>query len=441
MSEKDEKTQTTVVGDLPGKPIETLGEVFGDGSFLEVVHDPSDRDALNLMLFDGESAQIASRIEHQNQIYVPREIDPAIARELHLPAEFRPKESTAQLAADIVNLIQKYGGLDEEAAELLAVFFFAVWLMDAVPAAPTLVIVGPETRQVNQILALVKCISRHCLLLTEITPGGLGSLPTDLGLTLAIDQSEFNDELQRLLNTSRKRTVKVARHRGLWSPCFSKALRCDTHFDAAMVQGARIVTAPTGRRVPLLDDREEARIASEFQPRLLSFRLANHAALRGWITEHADSDPAPPASGGDLPVAKWEDADLYAKICDLVADNQADSGEARWTNPGNVLIESMLISCHIPDQTERYMGQYADVMMTILSARGEERKIQPNQVGPMVRALGLKTEQRDRQGIKLILTQNARKKIHKLARDFEVPSNESLMVGCVHCDAFKAKRK
>lgn len=440
MSEKDEKTQTTVVGDLPGKPIETLGEVFADGSFLEVVHDPSDRDALNLMLFDGETAQIAPRVEHDNQIYAARKVDPAIARELNLPAEFRPKESTAQLAADIIDLVQKYGGLDEEAAELVTLFLFAVWLMDALPAAPTLVIIGPETREVNQLLAVVKCLARHCLLLTEITANGLGSLPTDLGLTLAIDQSEFNDPLQRLLNTSRKHTVKIARNGTLWSPRFSKALRCDTHFEAALVRGARLVIAPSGRRVALLDDREQSRIATEFQPRLLSFRFANYATVRARISEDANSNPAAPAPAGALPAAKFEDVDLHAKIRDLVADNLADTGEERWTDPGNVLIEAMLISCHIPGQMERYMGQYADVMMTILSARGEERKILPNQVGPMIRALGLKTEPRDSQGVRLILTDNVRKKIHKLARDFEVPSNESLIGGCVHCDAFKAKR-
>jgi hypothetical protein len=441
MSKREEKSKTTAVGDLPGKPIETLGEVFSDGSFLDVVHDPCDPGALNLMLFDGEIAQIAPRVEHDNQIYVARKIDPAIARELHLPAECPPKESTAQLAADIIDLVQKYGGLDEEAAELVTLFLFAVWLMDALPAAPTLVIIGPETREVNQLLAVVKCLARHCLLLTEITANGLGSLPTDLGLTLAIDQSGFNDPLQRLLNTSRKHTVKIARNGTLWSPRFSKVLRCDTHFEAAIVKGARLVIAPNGGRVPLLDDREQARIASEFQPRLLAFRFANHATVRARIAEDANSDPAAPASGSALPAAKCEDGELHAKIRDLVAENLADTGEERWTDPGNVLIEAMLTSCHLPGQMERYMGQYADVMMTILSARGEERKILPNQVGPMIRALGLKTEPRDSQGVKLLLTDNARKKIHKLARDFEVPSNEALNAACVHCDAFKAKRK
>lgn len=228
MSESDENTQTTGVCSLPGKPIETLGDVFADGCFLEVVHDPTDRDGFNLLLFDGETAQIAPRVEHENQIYVARAIDPGIARELHLPAEFRPNESAPQLAADIVYLVEKYCGLEEEAAELLSRFFLANWVMDALPAAPSLVIVGPDSRAVTQLFGLIKCSSRHALSLTEVTASSLGSLPTELGLTLAIDQPEFNGPLQRLLNASRTRTTKVPRRGTLWSPFFQKSSTAPT---------------------------------------------------------------------------------------------------------------------------------------------------------------------------------------------------------------------
>ena len=82
MHESDENTQATDVRDIPSKPIETLGEAFLDGSFIEPVHDPADRNTLQLMLFGGEAAQIGPRVEHKKQVYIPREIDP------RLPAKF-----------------------------------------------------------------------------------------------------------------------------------------------------------------------------------------------------------------------------------------------------------------------------------------------------------------------------------------------------------------
>jgi len=137
MSESDKNARKTNTCDLPGKPIETLGEVFADGCFIEVVHDPADRDAIQLLLFDGESAQIGPRVEHDTQTYVGRAIDPGIACELYLPAELHLNESVPQLGAGIVQLVQKYSGLPDEAAELMARFFLANWVMDALPAAPS----------------------------------------------------------------------------------------------------------------------------------------------------------------------------------------------------------------------------------------------------------------------------------------------------------------
>ena len=440
MSQSNKNTQTTSVCDLPGKPIRTLGEVFADGCFIEVVHDPADRDALNLMLFDGETAQIGPRVEHENLVYVPREIDPSIAREVYLPAQFRPNESVPQLAVEIVQLFQRYCGLEVEAAELVARFYFADWVMDALPAAPSLVIIGPESREVTQFFCLTKCLSRHALQLTEVTASGLASLPTDLGLTLAIDQPELKEPVERMLNASRKRVIKIPRHGTLWSPYFSKVVHCTDQFQASSIKGAKLVVAANGHPVPLLDDREQARIAHDFQPRLLSYRFANYATVRARIIEESASESAAPAPVSALPIPGFDDAELHAKIRDLVADSVIDASEDRWTEPSSVLLECLLMSCHLPNQTARYMGQIADEMMALLSARGEERKIWPKQVGRMIRDLGFETEPRDKQGVRLLLTETVRKKIHKLAYDFAVSSIENPVPGCRHCEALGKKR-
>jgi len=439
MNATGKETQKPNVCGPPARPIETLGEVFEDGSFIEPVHDPTDRNAIKLLLFDGKSVQISSRVEHENQIFVPREIDPTLARELYLPEEIRPNESVPQLALDLVQLVQRYCGLEVEAAELIVRFYFADWVMDALPAAPSLVIIGPKSRELAQLFGLTKCLSRHALLLTEVTANSLGSLPTDLGLTLAIDQPVLKEPVERLLNASRKPAIKVPRHGTLWSPYFSKVVHCTDQFQASSIKGAKLVVAPNRQPVPLLDDREQVRIAREFQPRLQSFRFANYATVRTRLVEDSIPESAVPAPVSALPVPGFEDAELHANILDLVADSAVEASEDLWTDPTAVLIESLLMACHLSNQTARYMGQVADEMMTLRSARGEERKIQPNQVGRMIRDLGFKTEPRDSQGIKLLLTESVRKKIHKLAYDFAVPSMP--VPGCTQCEALGMKRE
>lgn len=439
MKKKGKDTHGPDRCDIRPKPIATLGEAFADGTFIEPVHDPADQEALQLMLFDGDVAHIGPRVEHENQVYIPRKIDPSIAREVYLPAQFRPNESVPQLAVEIVQLFQRYCGLEVEAAELVARFYFADWVMDALPAAPSLVIIGPESREVTQFFCLTKCLSRHALQLTEVTASGLASLPTDLGLTLAIDQPELKEPVERMLNASRKRVIKIPRHGTLWSPYFSKVVHCTDQFQASSIKGAKLVVAANGHPVPLLDDQELARIARVFQPRLLSYRFANFATVRARIVEVSISESAEPASVTALPAPGFEDSELHVKLRDLVADSPADASEDRWTDPTVVLLECLLMSCHLPNQTERYMGQAAEEMMTLLSARGEERKIWPKQVGRLIRDLGFETEPRDKQGVRLLLTETVRKKIHKLACDFAVSSIENPVPGCRHCEALGKK--
>jgi hypothetical protein len=232
------------------------------------------------MLFDGESARIAPRVEHNHQVYVAQAIDPVIARELYLPEEFRPSESALQLAADVTHLVQKYCGLEVEAAELLARFFFANWLADALPAAPSLVIIGPESREVTQLLVLTKCLSRHALVLTEVTPRELRSLPTSLGLTLAIDQPTITENLERLLNASRKHVTKIPHRGSLFSPYFSKLIHCADQFQAWPIKAVKLLIVPSARAMSLLDDQAQARIAKDFQPRMISLRFDNFATVR-----------------------------------------------------------------------------------------------------------------------------------------------------------------
>jgi hypothetical protein len=124
------------------RPIETLGEAFVDGCFIEPVDDPFDRDSLTLMLFDGKSLEIAPRVEHRGRVYVVREVDPSIVRELYLPTEMHPNDSMPQLFADLVQLIQRFTGLPDNLARLVARIPLSTWVMDGLPAAPSVISLG-----------------------------------------------------------------------------------------------------------------------------------------------------------------------------------------------------------------------------------------------------------------------------------------------------------
>jgi len=430
-----EATQKPEVSDLPAELIDTLGEVFADGCFIEAVHDPTDRDALQLMLFDGESVQIASRVEHESGIYVAREINPGIVRELCLPAEFQASEPVPQLLADVAELLQRFTGLPDKPARLLARFPLSSWVVEARRIAPYFVIVGPDCRELSQLLALLRCLCRHALVLTEVSAGGLCSLPTELGLTLLIDQPELSEPVQRILNASQKRGQKLPRRGGLWRPFCSRAVHCAGYFQPWAIGAVKIPVIPIGRTLPALDERELVRIANELQPRLLSYRFATFLKVQESRFDNSIPDFATRETINTLAACTPENTDLQAEIVDLVADQAEEVRHARWTDPTVILIESLLLHCHLPDESGPYIGQVTDTMKTLFSARGEEKDLKPNQVGSLIRRLGLETEPRDKQGIQLLLTETAREKIHQLARNFAVPSIENPVTGCIHCAA------
>ncbi|MFZ0736014.1 MAG: hypothetical protein WBL70_17760 [Candidatus Acidiferrales bacterium] len=433
---KEKNLRKADVIDVPAKPIETLGEAFADGVFVEPVHDPIDGDRLRLMLWDGESAEIASIVQHENRAYMARAIDPSIVHELHLPTKFRPNEPVPELLADVVRLIQRFTGLPDKPAKLVARFTLATWVMEALPAAPSVVFVGPDSRELMQLLNSLKCLCRHALLLTEVTAGGICSLPMELSLTLLIDQPQLSEPVEHILNASRKREKKLPRRGRLWQPFCAKAVHYEGYFHPSIIGALKISVNPIGRPLPILDDRERTRIASEFQPRLLSYRVANFRKVRASEFDSSISDYPTRETVNSLAACTPENVNLHAEILELIADQAAEVRQEKWTDPAVVLIEALLLLCHTPKEGSRpYVGEVTEAMKTIFSARGEERDLQSNQVSKMIRYLGLKLEPRDSQGVKILLTESVRRRIHELAQQFAVPSIDNRVVGCLHCTA------
>jgi hypothetical protein len=421
------------------RPTETLGEVFADGYFIEPVRDPVDRDRLALMLFNGTSIEIAARVEHRGRAYIARDVAPSIVRELHLPAGIHADGSVAHLLEDMVQLFQRFAGMPDNFARLAARIPFSTWLMDALPAAPSVVLLGPDSCELTQLFSLLQVLCRHSLRLTEVGAGGLCSLPMDIGLTLLIDQEEYSEPVQRILNASRKRENKVPRSGKLWNPFCSKVVHVPEYLQASMIGAVRIPIMPTGRTLPALDNRELIRIADDFQPRLLWHRIASYHQVQTSKFDISICDFALRETINGFGACTPENADLQAEISGLVADQSAELSHERSTDARVVVVESLLLSCHTPGEDAPYVGKVADAAKTLLSARGEEKDLKSNQVGTMIRQLGLKTEPRDSHGVKLRLTSAVRRKIHELARTFAVPSIEHRVAGCADCEALEKK--
>ena len=83
--------------------VKTFGEIFPDGSVLELVAAASG-DHLDLLLRNGEATVVAPEIEYGGSIYQPHELDESIVRAIRFPREPENYGTVGKLFAELTSL-------------------------------------------------------------------------------------------------------------------------------------------------------------------------------------------------------------------------------------------------------------------------------------------------------------------------------------------------
>lgn len=411
--------------------IATTGETFRDGAILEVVSDARDDKQLSLAFWDGQEVTIGRRLKCFKRFYKPATIDPGMLQALRFPKGAAASvESPTSLLADISATIQRYSGLGESSATLVAYFPLASWVVDVIPVAPRLSILGAETIATTQLLRLLNCFCRHSLILTEVDAAGLSSLSTKWRPTVLITQPRLSAAVQQLLCATRQRNVHVLR-KGRLSDVF-----CAVATFSCMPQNfsaIEIPVGPSGPELKILSDSEEQKITETFQDRLLAYRFSNHRKVLSSTFDVPHFTFAMRELARSFGRCTPDDADLQQKVIRLLAVQDADIRSERWSDVTTVVVEALLAACHEEGKTHIYIGELAELVEVILGGRGENRKVSAREVGQRIKPLGLVTEPRDSKGFKLRLTQIVRRRVHNLAHSLDAPTIDDGIVRCADC--------
>ena len=278
------KSRTNPKSDLRGaNTFITGGETFGDGTMIELISEGSALNKPSLLLWDGRKATVGPRVEHRGRIYEAPELSPSLHRAMRLPSGCPDYGSARDLFVAITGLFEHHIDLPERYSSLLASFSMGTWLADRLATAPSLAISGPDPELGIDVLRLLNCVCRHPLMLAEVTPSGLRSLPMQLSLTLLLDQQPLRPDVQRLLRASSHRGLYLPGNRGrvvdLYGP---KAVFCgnDAAVDFFGGGGIHISLAPCQLQPSELNAQVENEIANHFQSRLLRYRLKNSGKVR-----------------------------------------------------------------------------------------------------------------------------------------------------------------
>ena len=189
-------------------PITTAGEVFADGSMIELVGGAHPAHP-QLMLWDGSNDIIAPALEHNGQAYKPAPIDNSILQQLMLPMRRSPHGTTREFLVETCALIANLVGLDEKSASLAARVVLCSALIDAVSVAPVLLIAGPDTARAHRLVSVLRCLCWHSVSLTSVTPASFCSLANGARYTFLISQANISEKLQKLLDDASRSDRKI----------------------------------------------------------------------------------------------------------------------------------------------------------------------------------------------------------------------------------------
>jgi hypothetical protein len=419
------------------KPVvHTGGEVFSDGSVLELTQGP--KRELNLLSWDGKSAKMAGQFVRGNETFVPLRADPAILRSMRLPSHAAKYGTTRKLFTEISGLIAQTTKAGDNVVLPLTFFVFATWLTDILPVAPFMWIVTPPTTTAAPLRHLLGLLCRRVFVVSDISSLRIHALPVDLQPTLVAEIFQPTRRVLNLLRASTRHGAFVAAGgKAMDAFCAKIAFAPEPLRDPASAGYPLELMLPAKREyVPPKCASEAERIATEYQAKLLRYRLLNRAKVRAPAFDMNQFTVPMQEIAYSLAASIADDDVLQSEIVPFLKTLDYQIRDDRASLLPAIVLEVLLFRCHDPDGPGFHVMEMTMYVNSILLGRGDVLGVSPETVGWTLKKLGLRTTYVSGGKKELLLFPDVRKKIHDLAVAYGVHMLRTLAKpGCPHCQA------
>jgi hypothetical protein len=415
--------------------IETAGEVFSDGTTLELIRPDSGAEATSLLRWDGEKAAVSQQFKVNGKIYRPLRLNFTSPKAVRLPGHIAPYRSTRDLFNDICKVLTQYTDIAENHIWQTAYFILGSWLADRLLVAPFLSVIAPLGTAKAQFLRLFSSFCRRPLMLAEVTPAAISGFAS-LCPTILFDEPVLSRRAARLLFATNNYHHFALGNGRIMDAFTAKAIfSVEPLGDPLLASQALEITLPlAGRQVPFLEDSARERIADEFQSKLLQYRLANIGKIRTPEVDVTELTVPMQDVARALGACFPDDKEMQLGVIQLLRERDQDAYLDSSSELGSAIVEGLLFCCHSEKRSQVLCGELADIVNAIWAKRGEGRQTTPESVGWKLRALDLRTEPIDGVGKGLRLTEAGRARIHSLAQALKVPSlRQTIQTECPHC--------
>lgn len=407
---------------------------FHNGTRLCLVQQSPSSD-VSLLFWDGSTASIAASFELEGQLYKPLSISSNLLRNVRLPPSPASYGSLEDLVAQMAGAFQERAHVPEEQARLLAYCSVASWFPEAWGIAPCVCVISANGSDGVLVLNLLSCFCRHAVVLAQASAESLLHICPELQPTLLLNYSEMPQKVQGIINASCYRGLAIPRASGEMVHQFGFKAVATLEPPLSLENSLSIEIPPRqGGPATFWDEDLLRELASEFQPKLLRYRLERFrevVASNFDVPEFTSPMREIARSLGMCLCSTGLREDLSALLCEQ--DEEIRAG--RSAADSAIIIEAMLMTTHDLQASSVYMGKVAEIGNAILEMRGEQPALSARGVGAILKAIGLYTQRLDKAGRGLPLDRRNRAKIHALARNYGVRSIANAFPGCPHCKA------
>lgn len=399
--------------------VTTRGETLADGTSINVLR--LSNGSLGVIRWFGTRGEMDSAIVHEGYRYKPAPIEESVLRELTLPTEIIHCRSTREFWTVICDLIRNFVGLEGQAVELVARTILCSALLEALPVAPALEIVGPDYARGKRLLDFLKCTCRNSLRLTAVTASGLHSLgATGAQFTYLIRQAVIDDALKKLLSAAGIRDQKIP-FRGRLLDLFGvQVIQSDFPLAAnsAPLRSIQVSMLPTNYPLPPFDLETQRKITNEIQGKLLMFRCVKLEAARNLIFDASRFAVELQDLASSLARATPDDVELQSRVFDALHEEDAEVRSYRWTDLNRVACDAILLAHSRAPGNNIYIADLASIAEEILQERGAGNVVVAAATfGKRLSHLGFRAT-RDSKGRKLLLTEDAVNRAEDLLHRF-----------------------
>jgi hypothetical protein len=401
----------------------SAGTVFADGIGMELVRNSNG--TLGFLISDGHAPRIVDQFTQGKVTHTTPQVHPSVRESLALPSGLAKFGSTRQLFDEVVALISRASGENQNVAVPLSFLVFASWVTENSPVPPFLWVVVPTTCTIAALKQTLGMLCRHAIVVNLLSASWLSALPMSLQPTLI---AEIDSPSRRLLNTlraSQTHGVHPTRAGQVLDPFCAKVIFSREPLEDPAAAGfpLEITMAPAGDFVQPLDSGHAAQVAEKFQNRFLAYRLEKFSKMAPPTFDLGRVSAPVRALAHTLAGAIVGDDDLQAQIVPYLRQLNADVHTCT-----EALFEATLVEVLIHRWNDREVGdtELAGDVNTIFCGRGESKQLSPEMIGWRLRRLGLRTTTISR-GLKGLKLADVRPAIAKLAllHGLKAPENTS----------------